>query len=242
MQKVKTQKGKVTLVFKKADPYKNFILKKMRYSLEKVKKFFNLSPFSIKVHLAYSRKEFDKFIGRKTAPWEVGHANCPKNEICLLSPLIFEKESTHKKEDFSKVLTHELVHLFTHKLYSFYEPHWLREGLAYFIAGQGKPDFRQRVKFLVSNGDFLSRIDTTKNWRGNLYNGAYQLSFLWISFLIKKLSKEKILELLKKVDFPYERVSFAKAFEQVYQQNLDSLQRQFIKNYFFQNAKRKEVR
>ena len=305
MQKVKTQKGKVTLVFKKTDPYnrfaktpqfvvvdegkarlskaksnrlqafpednikagrqtsqprltvaveslpektlgfqpretyKDFVLKELEFSLKKLKRFFKLPFFPIKVFLAYSRKEFDNFIGRKTALWEVGSANCPKNEVCLLSPLIFEKESTHKKGDFPRVLTHELAHLFTYRLYPFYEPRWLREGLAYFIAGQGKPDFRQRVNLLVSNGDFLSRIDTAKSWRENLYHGAYHLSFLWVSFLIKKFGKERMLELFKKINFPYEKKKFDEVFIQVYRQDLDSLQKEFIKNYFSRSSKRK---
>lgn len=232
MQKVKTQKGKVTLVFKKSDPYKDFVLKELGFSLKKLERFFKLPFFPVKVCLAYSRKEFDKFIGRKTALWEVGNTNCPKNEICLLSPLIFEEESTHKKGDFPRVLTHELAHLFTHRLYPFYEPHWLREGLAYFIAGQGKPDFKQRVRLLISNGDFLSKIDTTKSWRENLYCGAYKLSFLWVSFLIKKFGKEKMLELLRRINFPYESAKFDEVFEQLYQQNPDFLQKEFIKNSF----------
>jgi len=239
MRRVKTQKGKVTLIFKKTDPYKDFVLKELEFSLKKLKRFFKLPFFPINVCLAYSRKEFDKFIGRKTALWEVGSANCPKNEVYLLSPLIFEKESTHKKGSFPRVLTHELTHLFTYRLYPFYEPHWLREGLAYFIAGQGKPDFRQRVNLLVSNGDFLSRIDTTKSWRENLCNGAYQLSFLWVSFLIKKFGKEKILELPRRINFPYEKVKFGEVFEQLYQQNLNSLQKEFIKNYFSRNSKKR---
>lgn len=283
MQKVKTQKGNVTLFFEETDPYnrfvktpqfivvdegkarfqdspednskavenlpektlgfqpgeadKDFVLEELEFSFEKIKRFFKLPFFPIKVYLSYSRKEFDEFIGRKTALWEVGNANCSKNEICLLSPLVFEEESTHKRGDFPGVLTHELAHLFIHRLYPFYEPHWLREGLAYFIAGQGKPDFRQRVKLSVGDGDFLLKIDTAKSWQENLYYGAYQLSFLWVSFLIKKFGEEKMIELLKKIDFPYEKVRFDEIFEQLYQQNMDSLEKEFIKNYFSRNSK-----
>jgi len=239
MRRAKTQKGKITLFFKETDPHKDFVLKELEFSLGKLKRFFKLPFFPINVFLVYSRKEFDNFIGRKTAPWEVGSANCPKNEVYLLSPLIFEKESMHKKGGFSGVLTHELAHLFTHQLYPFYEPLWLREGLAYFVAGQGKSEFRQKVNLLISNGDFLSRIDTTKSWRENLYKDVYQLSFLWVSFLIKKFGKEKILELLRRINFPYEGVKFGEVFVQVYRQDLDSLQKEFIKNYFSRSSKKK---
>lgn len=239
MRKIKIQKGKIAVILRDRDSHKDFVLKKLVYSLGKVKRFFRLAPFPVKIYFAYSRKEFDKFLGRKTASWEVGYANCPKNEVCLLSPLVFEKASTHKKEDFPQVLMHELVHLFTHRLYPFYEPHWLREGLAYFIADQDKPDFKQRVKLLIDSDDFLSSIDTTKSWRENLYKGVYQLSFLWISFLIKKFSKEKMIELLRRIDFPYEKVRFDGVFEQLYQQNPNSLQKEFIKNYFSRNSKKK---
>lgn len=242
MKKIRIQKRKITFIFQETDSYKDFVLKEIDRSFEKVKKFFNPSSFPIKVCLVYSREEFDKFIGKKTASWMVGHTNCPKNEIYLLSPLVFEKESTHRKEDFPKVLTHELTHLFTYQLYPFYEPRWLLEGLAYFVANQSKSDFRQRVKLLINNDYFLSKIDTTRNWQENLYHGAYQLSFLWTSFLIKKFGKEKILKLLGKTGFSYKRAQFIKVFEQVYQQNLNSLEKQFIKNYFSQNSKGGEIR
>lgn len=242
MRKIRIQKRKITFIFKELDPYKDFVLEEIGRSLKKVKKFFNLPLFPIKVCLVYSRKEFNKFIGKKTSSWMVGYTNCPKNEIYLLSPLVFEKESVHKKKNFPKVLTHELAHLFTYQLYPFYEPRWLLEGLAYFVANQGKSDFRQRVKLLINDDDFLSKIDTTKKWQENLYHGAYQLSFLWTSFLIKKFGKEKILKLLKKIDFPYRRTRFIKVFEWVYKQNLNSLQKQFIKNYFSQNSRGGEIK
>lgn len=240
MKKAKIQRQKITFIFKETDPFKDSVLKEIGHSLEKIKEFFNSPPFPIMVHFAYSRKEFNKFVGQKTPSWMVGYANCSKNEIYFLSPLVFEKESSHKKKDFPRVLTHELVHLFTHQIYPFYEPHWLREGLAYFIAQQGKLDFKQRARLLINNDNFLSRIDTTKNWQRSLYKGAYELSFLWTSFLIKKFGKEKILELLKKIDSSYRRARFNIFFDQIYQQSLASLQGQFIKNYFFFKVQKKK--
>lgn len=241
MKEIKLKKEKVILFFKELNKEESFILKKIKQSFVKLKIFFNLPFFQIKIYLAYSRKEFEKFISRKSASWQVGHTNCPKNEIYLLSPSVFEEESIHKKEDFPKVLTHELTHLFTYKLYSSYEPRWLIEGLAYYIAGQGKVNLKKKIKLKLKN-NFLSQIDTKKMWKKNLQNGAYQLSFLWTDFLIKKFGREKILELLRQINLPYKRVNFYSDFRKIYQYNLTYLQADFVKSVSYKNPKRREVR
>ncbi|MBU2591831.1 MAG: hypothetical protein ABH867_04365 [Patescibacteria group bacterium] len=242
MREIKVQDGKITLIFKKKSVVENFILKELSRSLKKARKFFELSLFPIKIYLLDLREDFDRFAGKKTAAWEVGRTNCSQNTIYLLSPSAFESDSIHKKRDFPKVLTHELIHLFTHQLYPFYEPHWLREGLAYFVADQGKANSIEKLKLLFINGNFLAKIDSSTNWRKNLHKGVYQASFLWVSFLLKKFGKKKILSLLRETNFPYERAKFAKVFQQVYQQNLYFLQKQFAQIYLFQDLKRKEVK
>lgn len=147
--------GKVDVLLRQDDPYKDFVLKKIAGSFNKLRKFFPIMPNLVSVFLVYSRKEFDKFVGKKTKGWQVGHANSTRGMIYVFSPLVFEKESSHKKGDFPKVLTHELAHIFIHKIYPYYEPRWLVEGLAYYLAGmKGGSKFGLSflwVKFLVEN-------------------------------------------------------------------------------------------
>lgn len=215
---------RTTLTLDPHDALGEFVFRTVAFSVRKLINFFRLSPASMNIYLAYSRKEFNTLVGRKTQHWQVGWANCPKNEMYIFSPLVFEKESIHKKEDFPSVLLHELAHLLTYQLYPFFEPMWLTEGLAYFIAGQGKRDVSIRLPLA---GDYLLKIDTTKNWEENVHRGAYQLSFLWVAFLVKEFGKGKLLKLLTEVSFPYDSRKFAQRFKKVYRQDIGTLEKEF---------------
>lgn len=72
-----------------------------------------------------------------------------KNQIYILSPLVIEKYSCHKKSKIKKILTHEISHIFNGKLNKNILL-WIDEGTAQFIARQEK-----KMTFHSKNGIFL---------------------------------------------------------------------------------------
>ncbi|MDD3156508.1 MAG: basic secretory protein-like protein, partial [Candidatus Pacebacteria bacterium] len=60
-------------------------------------------------------------------------------ESCLInifSPSAFESQTSHSKDNFIKVLTHEISHVFIKEIYEINKPRWLIEGLADYVSGK----------------------------------------------------------------------------------------------------------
>lgn len=194
-------------------------------SFDFVKDFFFLDISGITVHVYENRSLFNKKLKRDTPEWLI--ANASNKEILILSPFAIEKESSHKKSEFSQILKHEFTHLFLNKLSKGYIiPMWLNEGLASFIAHQHKND---NVKLSLKEG-FCRKIGTKNGWDSNVNNFSYTISALFVSFLIKKYSFKKIKELIISLDKHYFYYNFKKIFFNVYNKDLNEVERLFIKS------------
>jgi len=173
-----------------------------------------------------SRQSYDKKLGKPTKDWEVGNTN-QKNEIDILDIDIFEKESSHTRSEFYPILKHEIVHIFT-RIYSEDKciPLWLNEGISMFFAGQVDKYEKQNI-FIENN--FTEKISTEHGW--NIYSdyGAYGFSCLFLNYLIKKFSVEKILSMLKKLDKNYYQSDFEKKFKNVFGITLSKAEIDFVR-------------
>lgn len=201
---------------------------------QRIFQFFGFGIPSLKLVLLYTRKEMDELRQEKTPSWLVGQAD--KNTICLFSPSVFEKESIHKRSEFKKVLFHEMTHLFICQIHSSFEPRWLEEGLAYFVAGQRGKEFDSRF-FLNQELPFL--IDIERRWQKALPHGAYTISFLLVEFLIKRFGKEKIIKFLSSLQGKYNRKKLCQNFRQIYGQEITEVVEEFLDN---NKLKRKDER
>ena len=183
------------------------------------------ADFIIIIRLHNTRKSFDEQLNRKTSDWEVGNTS-QNNEIDIIHEDVFEKVSSHPKEDFSKILKHEVCHIYINKITEGKMiPVWLNEGLSMYLADQ-MTKYRGKGIF-VENG-YLSKISTEYGWNKYSNYGAYAYSCLFVEFLVNKYSLNKILELLKKLRSSYSYIFFRKSFSSVFNKDLEDVEADFV--------------
>jgi len=79
------------------------IKKEIEKFYSEVKKYFDFDLDELNVHIHKTRKDFDKYLNKKTELWNVANANSRSNRINILHPEAFEKESSHPKDDFPAI-------------------------------------------------------------------------------------------------------------------------------------------
>ena len=168
------------------------IKKEVDNIITKLSKFFNenLDDFIIRIH--NNRESFNSSINKKTEDWEVANASF-NSEIDILSPLAFEKYSSHKKEEFYDTLEHEIIHLFTYTIKTSDNlPAWLDEGMAnYFSKEYRKLKFKNDFYCKNFVTDFSEYSDFYKNSRN-----AYRISYFFVNYLMENFGLDKIKEFL----------------------------------------------
>lgn len=158
------------------------------------------------VQILYDRAEMDSVLGFKTESWVVG--STPKDQtICIFSPKIFDKVSSHPASNFGPVLAHELTHVFTKELFNFYQPKWLHEGLAGHVAEQYKNKLPKKLSG-------FEKLHTKEDW---WKEPKYTNASCFTTFLVEKFGKEQFLRFLKNLSENEEAqttfVAFIKFFE-----------------------------
>lgn len=191
-----------------------------------VSKYFLTEIPNITVRIYGTRSGFDKYMRTKTASWLVANAS-DNNEIAILSPKAMEKESSHRKNEFLPILKHEFTHILIDKIaVKKTVPKWLEEGLAQYIAKQYKnTSYPKEVE-----DNFCKKLGTTNGWQKRIDSYAYQISALFVCFLIKEYSFKKIKELLFLLEKEYKYPRFKKIFFKVYATDLSEVEKIFIKS------------
>ncbi|MCL5435417.1 MAG: hypothetical protein M1405_03445 [Patescibacteria group bacterium] len=216
------------VAFLSKDSSLNRVIKDFRCGYTRASSFFKKEISKVKLTLVYSREEMDSLIGYKTASWFVGYAGF-SNEIFILSPSVFDKESNHSKRDFRKVLCHEICHLFIRQIHHSYEPVWLEEGLAYWVAGQ-KSRLRNSNP-IFNNPKAIFLIDTRIRWNKTISSQPdvpYALAFLLVDFLIKRYSKDSIVKLLMSLEGRYSKKKFCQKFRKLYGKDIKLIMEEFF--------------
>lgn len=170
-----------------------------------------------------NRKELDKKLNRKTETWFV--ANATNGEINILHSGSFAKESTHKADEFSPILKHEIAHLFVDRMTKDKTvPKWLDEGLAQYVSGKYK-DIKHSI---CVEENFCEKLGTAKGWGEYSDYYAYDTASLFIAFLAEKHTLEKIMELLSKLDRNYYYPNFEATFKSFFGETLKDLEKEFV--------------
>ncbi len=183
------------------------------------------TDFLIKVRLHDTRKSFDKQLNRKTSDWEVGNTS-DKNEIDIIHEDSFEKYSSHPRDDFPRILKHEISHIYINKISDGKMiPMWLNEGLSMYLADQMT---QYRDKGIFVENDYLSKISTEYGWNKYSNYSAYAYSCLFVDFLINKYSLNKVVELVKKLKSNYSCNAFDKLFLSVFNKSLEDIEKNFV--------------
>lgn len=191
-------------------------------------KFFKREIKGVNLVLLYTRQEMDNLAGHKTPAWLVGRADPDpliENQICIFSPKVFEQVSNHNKNEFKKILCHEIAHLFTNAIHKGYKPQWLNEGLACFVAGQ--------INLTSSNISFNPRmiflLGTSKQWSKNVAKPSvqgYWQSWKAVNYLIEKYGKSQLLFFLSSLGDRCNNRIFYTKFKHVYDRNLLEVMKQ----------------
>lgn len=156
------------------------IVNELDNSIKIISKFFSqkhLNGTNININFVYSRDEYDKLVGRKTEPWEVG--NSFKNCFWIFHPNSFLKETSHSAESFRKILLHEITHVVTNKINTDFL-NWISEGVACLVSSQVAKRLatKSEIDYFINN-EFICNTDYFKFFQ----NGGYEISYI----LVKKL-------------------------------------------------------
>lgn len=139
----------------------------------------------------------------KSQKWMVGGAN--GNNIFILDPKIYTKESDHKNiNHFYETLAHEYAHIAIREFCGHNKPKWLNEGLSCYLAKQEKtiPPKENLLKIF----NYYEKSD----------KDIYNVGYFWTKFFIKNFGKEKVLKLLKSINYNADEKQFAKIFYKIY--------------------------
>ena len=198
--------------------------KKVSLAFAYVANFWGVKNHQIIINVFDSREEYNRALGEKTADWMVGNSN--NNVINIFSPVAMGKQGNHKSKEFDSILTHEMTHSFLEKIVSGkFIPVWLNEGLAAYVAKQ----HRSSEKLYYVEENFCKQLGTHRGWDSNVKYGAYKLAAVFVNFLIKKYSFEKIKQLLNSLDKVYYYKNFQQLFFNVYGKTIDEMENEFVK-------------
>jgi hypothetical protein len=185
------------------------------------KNFFKIDPPLITITFTYDREQMNTILRRDTEKWEVGYAynhGDQVNQIVIFSPEVFENVSTHTKENFAFVLTHELAHIFSNNSFGFFYPVWLYEGLAGYVAKQ-----YVKNKKIKKISDFPLLHDK-ENWSRNV---NYPQAYLFTKYLMDKFTEEKMSQFFKLISQTLDRYNsyqdFENAFEKFFHNKFSSI-------------------
>ncbi|KKR81304.1 MAG: hypothetical protein UU73_C0003G0132 [Candidatus Daviesbacteria bacterium GW2011_GWA1_41_61] len=210
-----TAKG--TIYYSFDDNFIGEVKKMLQQCYRRNVKFFKREIDGVDLVLLYTRQEMDDLSGHKTPPWLVGRADpSTQSQICIFSPEVFEKVSNHNKNEFKKILCHEIAHLFTSAIHKGYRPQWFDEGLACFVAGQINLASNFSINF---NPRTIFLLGTSKQWSKNVAKPSiqgYWHSWRAVSYLIKKYGKLQLLYFLSSLGDRCNNIIFYKKFRHVY--------------------------
>jgi hypothetical protein len=182
------------------------------------KDFFEKDLDSLVIKLFYNREDFDiyfeKIYNQKSEKWIV--AWIPSSSLInIFSPSVFESQTSHSKDNFIKVLTHEISHVFIKEIYKINRPRWLIEGLADYISGKNL------------NNILLKEIIEFKelhNFKDFHKHNAYNQSGLFVKYLLDTFGKNKLFNLLINIKTNDNKFNgFCETFENTYKSNFQEV-------------------
>ncbi|MFA5248209.1 MAG: hypothetical protein WC415_03115 [Patescibacteria group bacterium] len=177
--------------------------------IQELKSFFNFKAEPPLLFLIDNRKDMNLIWGKKTEDWFVGafkHGN-----IYILNPEIFEKESSHRREEFAQILKHEYCHVYYTQLTNGHCPSWLNEGLACFLSGK---------KLILKDG-YKDKLLNIFSYFKNLNADVYMIGQYWVQFLLKKFGKKKFISLIKAMRLISNEQQFNDKFYEIYNFKFD---------------------
>ena len=157
-----------------------------------LEKFFNKKIDSITINVFEERWEFDQKLNKETPDWMVGCAI--EDNIFVLSPQAMENESTHKREEFTQILKHEMCHVFIQSISPFCLKS-MEEGLCLNLAGQDRTAKIRKEYFKMFFGKSIYYNLINPKRFADLQ--GYQLSYMMVGNMLRNFNQSQIIQLLK---------------------------------------------
>ncbi len=117
------------------------------------------------------------------------------NSLNFFEPKEKPNDNEWSKEEYEKVIFHELVHAIQYNLFGS-APEWLCEGIAKYLDGS----YSKGIKWLLENRLDKKPIpnqDEIENEFGMHEYNSYDYAYLMVCYLIETLGKEEFINLLK---------------------------------------------
>ena len=204
------EKQRIILNFSKDKTISVLVDKKLKNkkTVEMIKKgvkkafdyFDSVRKIDFGIELIYSRNEFDEEVGFKTENWVT--ANSFGKRFIIFSPSKIEEQTSHKKNEFIPIISHETAHILLKKINTDFCA-WLSEGIAQNIAGQEQ---RQEVKPENLKYFIKDSLFKNSNYQKFISRQGYTISYKLVNFLVKNYSKKQLMDLLK-IKYDYENSS-----------------------------------
>ncbi|MGM5480741.1 MAG: hypothetical protein ACQESC_04760 [Nanobdellota archaeon] len=162
--------------------------------------FFSFSIENIEFKIVKNRKEFDKEASNrsnkkiKTPRWVVGKTI--KKTIILLDKDAYDKESSHKSEDFEMVMRHEIAHIYLRTfLIHNNQMIWFEEAFAHFISNiSSKEYWKLNEKKTIPDLPSIIYPEQMNN-----IHSSYIFGSKFIHWLYSVNGKNKIIEFLEQL-------------------------------------------
>jgi len=195
--KIKIDKGKnIDILFKSELENQKTIKMIKKGVLNSFNYFNNVKTIKFTIELIYSRKEFDKMIGSKTESWVTAHSF--GNRFIIFSPSEIEKCTSHRRNEFMPIISHETSHVLLKKLNTNFCT-WMNEGIAQYTADQER---KEKIKLKNISCFFNDSLFKNSNYDRFISRQGYEISYKLVNYLMANYSKKIIIKLLQvKYDF-----------------------------------------
>ena len=117
------------------------------------------------------------------------------NSLNFFEPKDNPNENDWSKEEYKKVIFHELVHGIQFTIFGT-TPEWINEGIAKYLDGTYSKGIEWLLDNYINNNEIPSQ-DEIENEFGLYEYDSYDYAYLMVSYLIDENGKDYLIELLK---------------------------------------------
>ena len=220
--KINIGRNKIINLYINKETNSEKIIKMIKKGVQKPFDYFNnVKKISFDIELIYSRKEMNIKLKFKTPNWLIAHSFGKK--FIIFEPSKIEKCTSHKRNEFAKIIAHETSHIMLKKINPDFCT-WLNEGIAQNIANQKKKiEIKPKnIKYFIKNCLFIN-----SGYKKFISNQGYEISYRLTKSLIDSYDKKTLLKLLK-LKYYFDKSS-EKNFCKILQKNKQELIEKFIK-------------
>ncbi len=204
---------------------KSRISQEISNSIHQFGNLFNVTNLFFEIRVHESRASFDNVLGRKTEEWEVG--NTKGNIVEILSPNAFNRESSHKENEFLPILKHEICHIFYFSRFNASSPMWLNEGLCSFYCTPktGKILFK-KLEYLKTIS--LDNMHSSAEFRQIDSLIRYELAWALLNEIVYKFGENKLNLFLKNLGDVNNKEAVQNVFKETFSEEMPVFWNKFI--------------